>query len=52
MKKPKWAKKLTKKELQHVKDAGPEGCRPLLRVAKANANNPHCFDCRIIGAKL
>jgi hypothetical protein len=50
MKKPKWARKLTKKDLQHVADAGPTG-RPSLRVAKLNANNPHCFDCRHLARK-
>lgn len=49
-KKPKWAKALTKRELQHVAEAGPTG-RASLRVAKANANNPHCLECRCIARK-
>lgn len=50
MKKPKWAKKLNKKDLQHIADASFTG-RPSLRVLKANANNPHCLECRIIAIK-
>jgi hypothetical protein len=51
MKKPKWAKGLTVKELRHVADAGNSG-RASLRVALANKDNPHCLECRLIGAKV
>ena len=51
MKKAKWAKGLTKKELQHVADAGNTG-RPSLRVALANKDNPLCSECRYIGRKI
>jgi hypothetical protein len=50
-KKPKWAKALNKKELQHVVDAGPGG-RALLRTVKTNAQNELCIDCRIIARKV
>jgi len=51
MKKPKWVKGLTKKELQHVADAGNTGS-PSLRVAVANKDNLHCSECRYIGSKI
>ena len=51
MKKSKWAKALTKKDLQHIADVSATG-RASLRVAKQNANNPHCIECRHIGNVL
>lgn len=51
MKKPKWAKSLSKNDLQHIADVGNTG-RPSLRVAKMNANNEHCVQCRCIGTSL
>jgi hypothetical protein len=51
MKKPKWAKSLDKKMLQHVKDVSETG-RASLRVAKENADNPHCLECRCVGTRL
>lgn len=51
MKKPKWAKSLSKKDLKHIADVSPTG-RPSLRVAKENANNPLCLECRCIGTSL
>ena len=51
MKKPKWARALTKKDLQHVADAGNTG-RASFRVAALNANNPDCLQCRLIGNAL
>lgn len=49
--KPKWAKSLSKGQLQHVADASPTG-RPSLRTAKENHNNEHCLECRCIGTSL
>lgn len=51
MKKPKWAKKLSRKDLKHIADVSPTG-KPSLRVAKQNADNPHCCECRCIGTTL
>jgi hypothetical protein len=51
MKKPKWAKGLTKKDLQHVADASATG-RASLRVAKENRHNPMCVECRHVGNVL
>jgi hypothetical protein len=51
MKKPKWAKKLTVKEIKHIADTSNTG-RASLRVIKINANNPHCTECRYIANKL
>lgn len=48
--KPKWAKKLNKHDLQHIADSGDTG-RPSLRLLKLNANNPHCLECRCIATK-
>ncbi|MGJ0509078.1 MAG: hypothetical protein ACR652_18545 [Methylocystis sp.] len=49
-KKPKWARKLNKRDLQHIADAGPTG-RPALWILKENANNPLCVECRCIAIK-
>jgi hypothetical protein len=51
MKKPKWAKALTKKDLKHVAEVSGTG-RASLRVAKQNANNEMCVECRHIGNVL
>lgn len=48
MKKPKWTTGLTAKDLKHIAEASATG-KASLRVAKANANNPHCVQCRHIG---
>lgn len=55
-KKPKWAKKLTAKELRHVAEGSAAG-RATLRSLKANlegqaASGVVCFECRSIAAKL
>lgn len=51
MKKPKWAKSLKVKDLQHVAEVSATG-RASLRVAKANAKNALCVQCRHIGNVL
>lgn len=51
MKKPKWAKCLDKKSLQHIANVSPTG-RASLRVAKENRNNELCFECRHIALIL
>lgn len=51
VKKPKWAKPLNKKDLQHIADVSANG-KATLRVAKENANNELCVECRCIGTKL
>lgn len=51
MKKPKWAKGLSKRDLQHIADTSATG-KVSLRVAKQNADNPHCVQCRCIGTHL
>jgi hypothetical protein len=51
VKKPKWAKGLTARDLKHVADVSSTG-RPSLRVAKENANNPFCVECRHVGNAL
>ncbi len=51
MKKPKWAKSLTKKDLKHIADVSATG-KASLRVAKENSDNPHCVECRCIGDSL
>jgi len=51
MKKPKWAKGLTVKDLKHVAEVSSTG-KSSLRVAKENSNNPHCVHCRHIGNVL
>lgn len=51
MKKPKWAKKLNKKDLQHIADTSSTG-RANLRTIKMNANNPLCVECRCIANKI
>lgn len=48
--KPKWAKKLNKKDLAHIAEAGPTG-KPALWILKANANNDMCHECRHIARK-
>lgn len=48
--KPKWARKLNKRDLQHIADSSATG-RPSLRVLQANANNPDCLECRCIARK-
>lgn len=50
-KKPKWAKSLSKKDLQHIASASQTG-RASLRVAFENSDNPHCLQCRCIGNSL
>jgi len=51
MKKHKWAKCLTVKDLKHIAEASCTG-KASLRVAKRNANNPNCVLCRHIGNVL
>ena len=51
MKKPKWAKGLTSKDLKHIAEVSATG-RASLRVAKDNANNDMCMECRHIGNVL
>lgn len=51
MKKPKWARGLKKADLQHVADVSATG-RASLRVAKQNADNANCVQCRCIGTTL
>lgn len=51
MKKPKWAKSLSAREIKHVAESSATG-KASLRVAKLNAENPHCVECRCIGNTL
>ena len=56
IKKPKWAKKLTAKELKHIAEGSSSG-RPTLASLKANlagqaATGCECWECRSIGVKL
>lgn len=49
-KKPKWARKLNKKDLKHIADVSASG-RASLRALKLNANNQMCIECRMIASK-
>ena len=51
MKKPKWAKSLTVKDLKHIAEASATG-KASLSVAKLNANNELCVHCKQIGNVL
>jgi hypothetical protein len=51
MRKPKWARGLTKRDLQHIADVSATG-KVSLRVAKMNAKNELCLECRHIGNVL
>lgn len=51
MKKPKWARGLSVKDLKHVAEVSATG-KASLRVAKENANNKECIHCRYIGNVL
>lgn len=49
--KPKWARGLKKRDLEHIADVSSTG-KVSLRVAKENANNELCVECRHIGNVL
>ena len=46
--KPKWTKGLSSKDLKHIAEVSETG-KVSLRVAKLNANNSLCIECRHIG---